>query len=144
MAKWYLGEGEQSDVVISTRIRLARNLADYPFPARLDTKTRVAVNELVRDAGPAAANDDNGGLYASYKIDTQVGFSPSAFVNIEDHISKVVDSGNVSNGSGAVTYDISYTAAATQQDKDAVAALKKATSLKNLKVTVTEPGQPEQ
>ena len=53
--------------------------------------------------GPAAANDDNGGLYASYKIDTQVGFSPSAFVNIEDHISKVVDSGNVSNGSGAVT-----------------------------------------
>ena len=74
--------------------------------------------------GPAAANDDNGGLYASYKIDTQVGFSPSAFVNIEDHISKVVDSGNVSNGSGAVTYDISDTAAATQQDKDAVAALK--------------------
>ncbi len=94
--------------------------------------------------GPAAANDDNGGLYASYKIDTQVGFSPSAFVNIEDHISKVVDSGNVSNGSGAVTYDVSDTAAATQQDKDAVAALKKATSLKNLKVTVTEPGQPEQ
>ena len=94
--------------------------------------------------GPAAANDDNGGLYASYKIDTQVGFSPSAFVNIEDHISKVVDSGNVSNGSGAVTYDVSDTAAATQQDEDAVAALKKATSLKNLKVTVTEPGQPEQ
>ena len=56
MAKWYLGEGEQSDVVISTRIRLARNLADYPFPTRLDTKTRVAVNELVRDAVPAAAN----------------------------------------------------------------------------------------
>lgn len=94
--------------------------------------------------GPAAANDENGGLYASYKIDTQVGFSSSAFVNIEDHISKVVDSGNVSNGSGAVTYDVSDTAAATQQDKDAVAALRKATSLKSLKVTVTEPGQPEQ
>ena len=94
--------------------------------------------------GPAAANDDNGGLYASYKIDTQVGFSPSAFVNIEDHISKVADSGNPSNGSDAVTYDVSDAAAATQQDKDAVAALKKATSLKNLKVTVTEPGQSEQ
>lgn len=94
--------------------------------------------------GPAAANDDNGGLYASYKIDTQVGFSPSAFVNIEDHISKVVDSGNPSNGSDAVTYDVSDNATATQQDKDAVAALKKATSLKNLKVTVTEPGQSEQ
>lgn len=74
--------------------------------------------------GPAAANDDNGGLYASYKIDTQVGFSPSAFVNIEDHISKVVDSGNPSNGSNTVTYDVSDNATATQQDKDAVAALK--------------------
>ncbi len=52
MAKWYLGEGEQSDVVISTRIRLARNLADYPFPMRLDTKTKVAVNELIRDTIP--------------------------------------------------------------------------------------------
>lgn len=55
MAKWYLGEGEQSDVVLSTRIRLARNLAEYPFPARLDTKSRIAVNEIVRDAVPAAA-----------------------------------------------------------------------------------------
>lgn len=52
MAKWYLGEGEQSDIVISTRIRLARNLADYPFPMRLDTKTKVAVNELIRDTIP--------------------------------------------------------------------------------------------
>ena len=56
MAKWYLGEGEQSDVVLSTRIRLARNLAEYPFPARLDTKSRIAVNEIVREAVPAAAN----------------------------------------------------------------------------------------
>lgn len=56
MAKWYLGEGEQSDVVISTRIRLARNLADYPFPARLDTKSRITVNERIRDAVPQAAN----------------------------------------------------------------------------------------
>ena len=56
MAKWYLGEGEQSDVVLSPRIRLARNLAEYPFPARLDTKSRIAVNEIVREAVPAAAN----------------------------------------------------------------------------------------
>ena len=55
MAKWYLGEGEQSDVVISTRIRLARNLKQYPFPARLDTKSRLAVNEVIRKAVPAAA-----------------------------------------------------------------------------------------
>ena len=33
MSKWYIGGGEKSEVVISTRIRLARNLEDYPFPA---------------------------------------------------------------------------------------------------------------
>lgn len=55
MQKWYLGEGEQSDVVVSTRIRLARNLEEYPFPARLDTKSRVQINEMIRDAMPKAA-----------------------------------------------------------------------------------------
>ena len=32
---WYLEEGPDSDVVISTRVRLARNLANTPFPWRL-------------------------------------------------------------------------------------------------------------
>lgn len=30
--KWYDKNGEQGDVVISSRIRLARNLNGYPFP----------------------------------------------------------------------------------------------------------------
>ncbi|KUO49931.1 MAG: ATP--guanido phosphotransferase [Desulfitibacter sp. BRH_c19] len=30
--KWIAGEGQYSDVVVSTRIRLARNLIDLPFP----------------------------------------------------------------------------------------------------------------
>ena len=50
MNKWYIGEGDHNDIVISTRIRLARNLADYPFPSRLDNKSKIKVNELVRDA----------------------------------------------------------------------------------------------
>ena len=32
MNKWYVENGEQGDIVISTRVRLARNLEDYPFP----------------------------------------------------------------------------------------------------------------
>ncbi|MDO4848098.1 MAG: protein arginine kinase [Clostridiaceae bacterium] len=50
MNKWYIGEGDHNDIVISTRIRLARNLKDYPFPARLDNQSKIKVNELVRDA----------------------------------------------------------------------------------------------
>lgn len=45
MSKWYIGAGEQNDIVISTRIRLARNIEDYPFPCKLDTKTRTALNK---------------------------------------------------------------------------------------------------
>lgn len=50
MSKWYIGEGDHNDIVISTRIRIARNLADYPFPARLDNKSKIEVNEKIRDA----------------------------------------------------------------------------------------------
>lgn len=48
MSKWYIGAGEQNDIVISTRIRLARNIEDYPFPCKLDTKTRTALNKKNR------------------------------------------------------------------------------------------------
>ena len=39
-----------SDIVISTRVRLARNLKDYPFPCRLGKQGREKVIESVRDA----------------------------------------------------------------------------------------------
>jgi protein-arginine kinase len=32
MSKWYNAQGNNSDVVMSSKIRLARNLADAPFP----------------------------------------------------------------------------------------------------------------
>lgn len=41
---WYTENGDMQDVVISTRVRFARNLTDYPFPARLDDKGR---NEII-------------------------------------------------------------------------------------------------
>lgn len=50
MSKWYIEKGDQGDVVLSTRVRLARNLNEHPFPSRLDAKGRQTVNELVRDA----------------------------------------------------------------------------------------------
>ena len=39
-----------SDVVLSTRIRLARNLKQYPFPARLDREEKKAVCNLIKDS----------------------------------------------------------------------------------------------
>ncbi len=50
MDKWYSLSGDQSDTVISTRIRLARNIDDIAFPWRLDFQGKTKVNELVKNA----------------------------------------------------------------------------------------------
>lgn len=47
--KWYTNTGNQSDVVLSTRIRLARNLKEYPFPSRLDRDGKKTVCSIVKD-----------------------------------------------------------------------------------------------
>lgn len=49
MNKWYQSKSN-NDVVLSTRIRFARNIADYPFPCRLETSGREKICNTVRDA----------------------------------------------------------------------------------------------
>lgn len=53
MSKWYQHSGPEGDVVISTRIRLARNIGKYPFPADMTTEQKQEILRLVRDAMPA-------------------------------------------------------------------------------------------
>lgn len=48
--EWLRGEGPQSDIVISSRIRLARNLADYPFITRATETDRQQIKQRVLDA----------------------------------------------------------------------------------------------
>lgn len=48
--KWYEKSGTESDVVRSTRIRLARNLKDYPFPAKLTEEQKLKVEEKIKNA----------------------------------------------------------------------------------------------
>lgn len=50
MNKWYETKSSHDDVILSTRIRFARNLEDYPFPCRLDAEGREKVCHTVRDA----------------------------------------------------------------------------------------------
>ncbi len=59
MNKWYVENGEQGDIVISTRVRLARNLEDYPFPCRLTVKGKEKVCEEIKDA---ILSDDSWGF----------------------------------------------------------------------------------
>lgn len=47
--EWLRGSGPQSDIVISSRIRLARNLADFPFIARATESDRDEVGRILRE-----------------------------------------------------------------------------------------------
>ncbi|MBC8533810.1 protein arginine kinase [Yeguia hominis] len=48
--KWYEKSGAEGDVIISTRIRLARNLRTCPFPSRMNTEDRERVISAVQKA----------------------------------------------------------------------------------------------
>ncbi len=47
---WYNVAGPESDVIISTRVRLARNLVNFPFPQRFTHDDGMRVRALVFDA----------------------------------------------------------------------------------------------
>lgn len=47
--EWLRGSGPESDVVMSSRIRLARNLADYPFISRASPADRTDIEKTLRD-----------------------------------------------------------------------------------------------
>ena len=47
MSKWYSAQGANSDVVLSSKIRLARNLEGMPFPCRMSNDMRRSVCKKV-------------------------------------------------------------------------------------------------
>lgn len=48
--EWLRGSGPQSDIVMSSRIRLARNLAEFPFVRKCTDKDRKSVEKSLRTA----------------------------------------------------------------------------------------------
>ena len=47
--EWLRGSGPESDIVISSRIRLARNLADFPFISRATEVDRAEIESNLRE-----------------------------------------------------------------------------------------------
>ena len=50
MSSWYAVSAPEDDIVVSTRIRLARNLSGMPFPARMSADQRRELNARVKKA----------------------------------------------------------------------------------------------
>ena len=47
--EWLRGSGPESDIVISSRIRLARNLADFPFIRQCNEADRSEVEKSLKE-----------------------------------------------------------------------------------------------
>ena len=53
---WFAEPGKDDDVIISTRARLVRNLADFPFPAKMSADDKERIQTLAYDAFSTAEN----------------------------------------------------------------------------------------
>lgn len=53
MSNWYLENGKESDIVISSRIRLARNLKEFPFKIKMTKKDEKQLLEKAKYITPS-------------------------------------------------------------------------------------------
>ncbi len=56
---WYAEGGAENDVILSSRIRLARNLANFPFPSRLRSNDGTRIQFIVTDVFNHLDNADD-------------------------------------------------------------------------------------
>ena len=47
--EWLRGSGPESDIVISSRVRLARNLANFPFISRATPSDRESIEKILHE-----------------------------------------------------------------------------------------------
>ena len=59
MGKWFEEAGLEEDVVVSTRIRVARNLKDYKFPQMMNIEESEKVTQEVLNAMKSLAHNGN-------------------------------------------------------------------------------------
>ncbi len=52
MANWYLQNGKESDVVVSSRIRVARNINDYPFTTKYNKEDALKIINQIEEVLP--------------------------------------------------------------------------------------------
>lgn len=59
MTRWFDGSGLEEDVVVSTRIRIARNLDNYRFPQRMSIEESEKLTQEVLNAMKDISNNHN-------------------------------------------------------------------------------------
>lgn len=72
--KWFTDTGSHGDVVLSTRVRLARNFAGIPFPARLSAEAIEKLNTAVCNTAAKASGFD----FSVIRMDSLQGYEAVA------------------------------------------------------------------
>jgi protein arginine kinase len=67
--RWMSGDGDRADVVVSSRVRLARNLTKHRYPMRAEPNEAAEVVELVRTAIEKCVPLADGGFFESATLD---------------------------------------------------------------------------
>lgn len=65
MIKWYEEKGDNNDIVISSRVRLARNLTRYPFATKLNDQLALQLVEEVQTEMKNYRNSDGKFIYCN-------------------------------------------------------------------------------
>ena len=82
-AKWFEKSGREGDVVISSRIRLARNLQKIPFPIRMNEQQKRQVREQIVQAAKQSTNET---LRSLTYIDMEQVDKVEAVSMVENHL----------------------------------------------------------
>ena len=80
MARWLDGVGEDQDIVVSTRIRVARNLSKYKFPEYMSVEESDSLTKDILDI----FKDDDTQDYKFIKLDSLTKVEQKVYV--EDHL----------------------------------------------------------
>lgn len=67
-ASWLTSKGPEAEIVLSSRIRLARNITDFKFPPSADTDTRDRIIDFLSSAFSSTGLLEHGHLYKSSDI----------------------------------------------------------------------------
>jgi protein arginine kinase len=126
--EWMRGEGPESDIVISTRVRLARNLADFPFIRRCTDEDRLSIERNVRARMENIA--DKRWSAANY-----VDLEPLSEIDRQLLVERQLISREIAEGDGsrAVAFDVTegYSVMINEEDHLRIQVMKSGLDIKN-------------
>ena len=102
-SKWLEGSGPHSDIVISSRVRLARNLLEVPFPHQMtEAQAQEVVKAVARVAEESEVQENLGAMEIVMLNDLS---SLDRQILVEKHLISPAHAENTARGRGLVIRD---------------------------------------